>query len=70
MKINMGKADRVIRFLIAVVASVLYFTGTVSGLWGVLLLIVGAVMLLTSLVGLCPLYSILGVKTCSTQKPK
>jgi len=64
----MGKSDRVIRLLIAIVASVLYFTGTVSGFWGAILLIVGAVMLLTSVVGVCPLYSIFGIKTCPNPK--
>lgn len=56
MKKNMGVADRVIRLAIAVVLSLLYFTNTVSGFWGVVMLVVAAVFVLTGFLGLCPLY--------------
>ncbi len=68
MKKNMGSADRIIRILIAAVFAVLYFTGTVSGTLGLVLLILGAVFALTSLVSFCPLYAIFGMNTCSTKK--
>ncbi len=68
MKKNMGSADRIIRVLIAAVFAVLYFTGTVSGTLGLVLLILGAVFALTSLVSFCPLYAIFGMNTCSTKK--
>lgn len=66
MKKNMGSADRIIRILIAVVMSVLYFTGTVSGTLGIILLVLGGIFLVTSFVGFCPLYAPFGIKTCST----
>jgi hypothetical protein len=56
MKKNMGTLDRVIRIILAVLFAVLYFTNTVTGTWGIVLLVVAAVFLLTSLVGFCPLY--------------
>jgi len=56
MKKNMGTADKIIRILLAVVFAALYFTGTVTGTWGIILLILAAVFLLTSLVSFCPLY--------------
>ncbi|MBK7443160.1 MAG: DUF2892 domain-containing protein [Bacteroidetes bacterium] len=68
MKKNMGSADRIIRILIAAVFAVLYFTGTVSGTLGLVLLILGAVFVLTSLVSFCPLYTIFGMNTCATKK--
>jgi len=68
MKKNMGSADRVIRILLAAVFAVLYFTGTVSGTVGLVLVILGAVFLLTSLVSFCPLYAIVGLSTCPTKK--
>jgi hypothetical protein len=55
MKKNMGLTDRIIRILLAVVFSILYFTGTVSGILGVILLIFGSVFILTSCVSFCPL---------------
>ncbi len=68
MKHNMGNADRVIRISIAVLIAILYFTNTVTGTLGYVLLAVGAIFLLTSLVGSCPLYSLIGVKTCPVRK--
>jgi len=53
---NMGTADRVIRFLIAVVIGLLYFTGKISGTLAIVLEIVAVAFLVTSLVGWCPSY--------------
>jgi len=68
MKKNMGTADRVIRVVIALVFAGLYFSGTVTGTVGVILLVLGAVFVLTSLVSFCPLYAPFGIKTCSVKK--
>jgi hypothetical protein len=67
MKKNMGNADRIIRILLAVLFAVLYFTNTVSGVLGIVLLILGGVFLLTSLIGFCPLYTLIGLNTCPTK---
>ncbi len=64
MKKNMGSADRIIRVILAVIFGALYFTGTVSGVLGTVLLILGVVFLITALVRFCPLYTIVGLKTC------
>ncbi|MBL7939585.1 MAG: DUF2892 domain-containing protein [Flavobacteriales bacterium] len=68
MKANMGSADRTIRVLLAVVFAVLYFTGTVTGTFGIVLLVLGAVFLLTSVIGFCPLYAPFGISTCAVKK--
>ena len=68
MKKNMGNADRIIRVLIAALFAYLYFSGTVSGTLGLVLVILGGVFVLTSLVGFCPLYTPFGLNTCSTKK--
>lgn len=65
MKLNMGSADRIIRALIAVAIAVLYFTNVITGTLGIVLLVLGAVFLLTSIVGFCPLYTIFGIRTCA-----
>ena len=64
MQKNMGSADRVIRVLIALVIAGLYFTNTITGTLGLVLLILAVVFLLTSLVSFCPLYTIFGISTC------
>ncbi len=68
MKANMGKTDRVIRILLALVFGALYFTQTVTGVAGYVLLGLGAIFVLTSAVSFCPLYSIFGIKTCPVPK--
>lgn len=56
MKRNMSNLDRSIRVVLALVFAFLYFSGTVSGTVGVVLLVLGGVFLLTSLISFCPLY--------------
>ncbi|MCS6916905.1 MAG: DUF2892 domain-containing protein [Chitinophagales bacterium] len=56
LKKNMGSADRLIRVLVAIVIGVLYYQNIISGTVGLLLLLVAAVFVLTSVVGFCPLY--------------
>ncbi|KJF44216.1 MULTISPECIES: YgaP family membrane protein [Draconibacterium] len=63
MKKNMGIVDRVLRIIVAAVLAVLYFTGTVSGTLGIILLVVAIVFLLTSIFSVCPMYLPLGLKT-------
>lgn len=67
MKKNMGGADRIVRILVAAVFAALYFGGYITGTIGIVLLALAVVFVLTSLVGFCPLYTLLGIKTCKTQ---
>lgn len=67
MKKNMGTSDKAVRVLIAAVIAILYFTDVISGTLGLVLLILAAVFLLTSLVSFCPLYLPLGINTCKTK---
>ena len=64
MKKNMGVIDKVIRVIIAVAFSVLFFTGTVGGVLGYILLALGAIFLLTSFISFCPLYTPFKISTC------
>jgi len=68
MKKNMGNMDRIIRFVLAAVFAVLYFTGTVTGTLGIVLLILGGVFVLTSVISFCPLYTLIGLNTCPAKK--
>ena len=66
MTTNMGKIDRAGRLAIAAALVFLALGTTVLGM-GVLFwlaLIVAAVFTFTAFVGNCPLYSIVGLKTC------
>lgn len=70
MKKNMGIADKIIRIVIAVLITTLYFTNYISGILGLVLLIFAGVFVLTSIIGFCPLYTLFGWNTCSVEKDK
>ena len=63
MKTNMGTVDRIVRLVIATIFVILYFTGIVSGLFGIVLIALAAVFVLTSLFKFCPLYWPFGLST-------
>jgi hypothetical protein len=53
---NMGAFDRGLRVTAAVVFGYLYFSGTVVGTLGIVLLVLGVIFLVTSFISFCPLY--------------
>lgn len=70
MKKNMGSADRIIRTILAVVLGALYYTDVISSTIGLVLVILAAIFLLTSLVSFCPLYAPFGISTCAVKEKK
>ena len=67
MKHNMGSADKLIRIIIALVIAGLYFEKAITGILGIVLLVISGIFLLTSLVSFCPLYRIFGINTGSNK---
>ena len=68
MKKNMGSADRVIRLILAAIIVVLFFAKVLTGTLGIVLLVLAGIFVLTSLIGLCPLYLPFGISTCARKK--
>jgi hypothetical protein len=68
MKKNMGNTDRIIRVIAAIVFSALYFSGIITGTFGIILLVIGAVFLATSFISFCPLYTLVGMNTCEKKE--
>lgn len=64
MKKNMGSADITARIAAAVAIVLLYVTHIITGGWSIVLLLFGAVLLVTSIIGYCPLYTFFGINTC------
>lgn len=64
----MGVADRSIRVIVAVVVAFLYYNKTITGTFGIILMVLAAVFLLTSLISFCPLYKLVGINTCPLKK--
>ena len=56
---NEGMIDRALRVIVGAVLIALVFVGPQTP-WGW----IGIVPLLTGLVGFCPLYAVLGIRTC------
>ncbi|MFA6311454.1 MAG: DUF2892 domain-containing protein [Sterolibacterium sp.] len=63
MKVNEGSLDRILRVVagLALIAWAVLFGGPVWA-W------IGLVPLATGAVGMCPLYSMLGINTCPVKK--
>ncbi|MGM0953567.1 MAG: YgaP family membrane protein [Pseudomonadota bacterium] len=62
MTVNMGSADRIIRAVVGIVLIALVFVGPQT-VWGW----IGVIPLATAAIGICPAYSLLGIKTCKKQ---
>jgi hypothetical protein len=63
MKKNMGTIDRIIRVILAIVVAVLYFTGQITGVAAIILGAVALIFVVTSAIGICPLYIPLKLST-------
>lgn len=66
----MGTVDKVIRLLVAVIVLVLYLTHVISGTLGIVLLVVAGILVLTSLLGICPAYMPFGFNTLQKEESK
>jgi len=65
MKANVGRLDKVARIVVgAGLVSLVVFLEGDARWWG----LVGLVPLLTGIFNFCPLYTLLGIRTCPLQK--
>ncbi len=64
----MGSTDKIIRIVAAIIIAVLYYTGQISGTVAIVLLVLSAVFILTSLINFCPLYLPFGISTKPEKK--
>jgi hypothetical protein len=62
---NMGSLDRALRALVGILALAGAFSlGWFSGWMVWAAAVVGVIMLVTAVVGMCPLYRLVGINTC------
>lgn len=64
MKKNIGNADKIIRIILVAIIAILFFTHVITGTLGIVLIVIAGVLVLTSFVSFCPIYAILGIRTC------
>lgn len=62
---NVGAADRIIRVVIGVALIALVFMGPRT-VWGW----IGVIPLATAFIGWCPIYRVLGLRTCKSGRCK
>ena len=59
----MGFTDKLIRSAIGIIIALLYYAGIITGTLAIVLLAFAIVLLLTSFISFCPLYTLLGINT-------
>jgi hypothetical protein len=60
---NMGNIDRALRLAVVLAIGVAFLMGKLSGTAAIILGVVAVAFFLTSLVGTCPIYSVLGLSS-------
>ncbi|MDY0781207.1 DUF2892 domain-containing protein [Tenacibaculum sp. IB213877] len=68
MKKNMGNTDKGIRISIALSIALLSYFNVINGTLEIILLVLAVVLLATSLLNFCPLYTLFGINTCKLKK--
>jgi len=69
MKKNMSKTDRTLRIIAAIALMLPYLLNFWNGTIAIIALVMAGIFLLTSIFGVCPLYSLLGIHR-QADKPK
>jgi hypothetical protein len=63
MKKNIGSIDKVVRYIVAIVAIWAAYTGQVESPWDYVLYAVAGIMIVTALANFCPLWTVCKVNT-------
>jgi hypothetical protein len=65
MKKNVGKIDRGVRVFLGVAIAILLYANKITGPLVYALMVIAGILILTGLIGWCPLYALLGIKKTS-----
>ena len=68
MLANVGTTDRIVRVIAVVAALIGAFALGIGTVGGIALLVVAGILGVTAMVGVCPLYRVLGINTCPVSK--
>jgi len=63
-------SDRVIRWVLAVLIAIAYFTGLITGIVATILIILALAIAITGSIGWCPVYLPFGLNTYVSKKDK
>ncbi len=67
MKKNVGSTDQIIRLILEILVGILYYTDTIIGTLGLVLVAFSIILVLTSVLNFCPLYLPFGINTRKKQ---
>lgn len=68
MTCNLGGIERAIRIVLGLMLLAVSYEADLPMAAAVAAIIVGAVVLVTGLIGYCPAWALLGITTCATRK--
>jgi len=60
----MGPVDRILRSIVALTLIALYIFDIITGTIGIIVVVFASIMLISSIIGNCPPYSLMGFNTC------
>lgn len=66
MKYNIGKIDLIIRMVLSISIAILYFLNIFNGTIANIALPIAFILFFTATRGCCPVYSLIGIGTCSS----
>ena len=69
MNLNVGKSDRIIRIIVGLILVIVPFVNSFS-IWSIPVImygsvVIGLVLIGTAIFSFCPLYRIIGIRTCN-----
>ena len=68
MNANVGRTDKIVRLVLALVAFGFALVAGIGTAVGIVLLLVGVVLAATAFSGFCPIYRVLGMSTCPVRR--
>jgi uncharacterized membrane protein required for colicin V production len=68
MEQNVGKNDKTIRLVVAIVIAIFILIGVVQGAWAWILGVIAVYLAVTNVISYCPLYKVLKISTNSTKE--
>jgi len=67
VKSNVGSADRIVRVVLGLALLALGLFVIPGGVWGWILIVIGAISLVTGLASRCPAYALFKINTCKVK---
>lgn len=68
MKTNVGTIDKTIRVIAAIIVAILVYSKVLTGVPAIILSVAAIILVLTSMVSICPLYLAMGINTRGKKK--